>query len=152
MADVFASYGMPGTITSAVEAQVAAHAPLVPVHVAGFDDQPRMRPLPYRDSVGWLLLKHAVQLALVVAVVLFALHGGEAPLMALSYVATSLMMVGVFVIADRQRFQDRDPSFEILEILAPVPQPIQQPVVPPAPLAPLMEQMQAAIGHHVDVT
>lgn len=153
MADVFAGYGAPGTITGMVETQLAAHAPLVPVHVAGCDDQPRMRPLPYRDSVAWLLLKHVVQCALVLSVVIFAMHGDDAPLVAISYVGTSLLMVGVVVIADRQRFQDRDPSFEILEILAPAaPAPVAQPVARPAPLAPLVEQMRAAIGEHVDVT
>jgi hypothetical protein len=111
-----------------------------------------MRPLPYRDSLGWMLIKHVVQCTLVLSVVLFALHGDEAPAMALSYVGTCLLLVGVIVIADRQRFQDRDPSFEILEILAPEPVAIPPQPRRAAPLAPLVEQMHAVIGQRVDVT
>lgn len=153
MADVWAAYpAEAGSITGAVAAHMQAHAPLVPVHVPGFENEPRMRPRPYEDPLAWMLLKHAVQLALVYSVVMFAMHGGANPVMGISYIGTSLLLMAVFVFADRFRFTDRDPSFEIVEMLAPEPIPVAQHQMRPAPLAPLVQQMQVAMPPRVDVT
>lgn len=153
MADVWAAYPAEvGSITGAVASQLQAHAPLAPVYVGGFEDEPRMRPRPYQDPAAWALLKHAVQLALVYSVVMFATHGGGDPLLGLSYVATSLLLMAVFVFADRFRFMDRDPSFDIVEVLPPAAAPVTQHAMRPAPLVPLVEQMQVAMPVRVDVT
>jgi hypothetical protein len=146
MADVWASYPIAnGTLAAAVQDQVQQHAPLVPVHVAAPGTEPTMRPRPYRDPIEWLLLKHLVQAAFIAAVVVFVVQGGSAPLMSLGY-------VGVTTIADRLRFADRDPAFEIIEIIAPQPalMPMREPR--PAPLAPLVEQMQVVMPEAVSVT
>lgn len=117
-------------------------------------EQPRIRPRPWADPVEWLLVKHVVQLALVASVVLLVLQGGRSPLMSLAYVATALLLMVVVVLADRQRFRDRDPAFEIVELVAPAAPPAvtRRPVVQPGPLAPLMRQMHEALGAPVDVT
>lgn len=155
MADVFASFpGDAGALADAVQRQVHATAPLVPVHVhvPGFEDEPRARPVPYSDPLAWTLLKHLVQAALVGSVLMFVTHGGNDPMMALSYVATALLLMGIVVVADRLRFADRDPSMEIVEFIVPIqPQQVAQPR-PVAPLVPLVEQMQVAMTGHVDVT
>ena len=154
MSDVFGAYAhvAPGALSATVEAQLQSHAPLVPQQVHGFDDELRMRPLPYRDAPAWHLLKHGVQLALVASVVLFVVQGGRAPLMAFGYVGTALLLMVAIVVADRQRFQDRDPAFEILEVLVPEPRPLPTREMRPAPLVPLVEQMQVAMVDRVDVT
>lgn len=153
MADVWAAYpAQVGSITGAVAAQLQAHAPLAPTYVPGFEDEPRMRPRPYQDPVSWSLLKHAVQLALVYSVVMFATQGGGNPLLGLSYVGTSLLLMVVFVFADRFRFMDRDPAFDIVEVLPPTPAPAVQHAMRAAPLAPLVEQMHVAMPARVDVT
>jgi hypothetical protein len=72
--------------------------------------------------------------------------------MALAYAATALLLMGVMVIADRQRFNDRDPEFEIVEFIAPEPIPAPQPVVRHAPLTPLVHQMQVALPERIDVS
>lgn len=142
-----------GTLVDAVAERTHAHAPLTPVYVHDAPSaEPRMRPRPYVDPIQWLLVKHLVQLALVMSVVMFVVYGGRAPLMALGYVGTGLLLMGVIVIADRLRFSDRDPNFEIIELLAPDPVPVQQHVLRPAPLTPLVEQMQVAMQQHVTVT
>lgn len=155
MADVFSSFpGDPGVLAAAVQERVQAAAPLLPVHVhvPGFEDEPRVRPLPYRDPLAWSWLKHLVQAALVGAVLMFVTHGGNDPLMAGSYVATALLLVGIVVVADRLRFADRDPAMEIVEFIVPAqPQQAAQPR-PVAPLVPLVEQMQVAMAGRVDVT
>ena len=110
MADVWAelSAGGQGTLADAVAHRVEAHAPLVPVYVHdSLSAQPQMRLLPMVDPLAWSLLKHAIQAALVVSVVLFALYGGRAPLMALGYVGTGLLLMGVLVLADRH---EREPG------------------------------------------
>jgi hypothetical protein len=144
-----------GMLAEEIRQRIQAHAPLVPVHVASAaSDEPRMRPRPYEDPIEWLLLKHGIQLAFVASVVLFVVYGGRAPLLALGYVGTGFMLMGVLAVADRLRFLDRDPSFEIVEILAPEPAPQVHPqhVLRPAPLAPLVEQMQVALPEPVAVT
>ena len=143
-----------GLLAAAVQQRIdAAHVPLVPVHVprAGLEE-PRMRPRPYADALVWLLLKHGIQLAFVASVVMFALYGGRAPLMALGYVGTGFLLIGSMVIADRQRYEDRDPNFAIVEFIAPDPVPVAPREVRPAPLAPLVEQMQVVLPEPVSVT
>lgn len=153
MAGVWASYPVgTASLTGTVAAQLQAHAPIVPTYVPGFEDEPRMRPRPYQDPPAWSLLKHAVQVALVYAVVMFASRGDGDPLMGLSYVATALLLMAVFVFADRFRFSDRDPAFDIVEVLPPRPVPVTAHAMRPAPLAPLVEQMQVAMPTRVDVT
>jgi len=142
-----------GTLADAVAQRVQSHAPLVPVYVHDAPSaEPRMRPRPCVDPLGWLLLKHAIQLAFVGNVLMFAIYGGQAPLMALGYVGTGLLLMGVLVIADRLRFADRDPNFSIVEFLAPEPVAAPQHVMRPAPLAPIVEQMQVAMPERVSVT
>lgn len=154
MADVWGGFPADhGRLAAAVQRRVEAHAPLVPVHVQdAASSQPRMRPLPCVDPLAWSLLKHAIQLAFVASVVMFAVYGGRAPLMALGYVGTGLLLMGSMVIADRLRFADRDPSFTIIEFLAPEPAPAPQHEPRPAPLAPLVEQMQVVLPETVSVT
>lgn len=154
MADVWGSFpGGHGRLVDAVQQRVQQHAPLVPVHVPdAASAEPRMRPLPYADPIAWSLLKHAIQLALVASVVIFAIYGDHAPLMALGYVGTGLLLMGTLVIADRLRYADRDPSFAIIEFLAPVSAPVAVREMPPAPLAPLVEQMQVVMPETVAVT
>lgn len=142
-----------GRLVDAVQQRLTEHAPLVPVHLPDASSvAPRMRPLPYADPVSWMLLKHAIQLALVASVVVFALEGGRAPLMALGYVGTALLLMGTLVVADRQRYADRDPSLAIVEFLAPEPAPTLARETRPAPLAPLVEQMQVVLPEPVSVT
>jgi hypothetical protein len=149
---------------------VATHAPVVqhalmPVNVAPVQAQTDVlagaRPRPHADSVEWLLVKHLVQVALVASVVLLVIEGGRSPILALAYAATGLLLMGTMVIADRQRFADRDPDFQIVEFIAPVE--AQADVLshehhhaayamPHAPLAPLVEQMQGIMPARVDVT
>lgn len=153
MADVWASYPMAnGTLVAAVQDQVQQHAPLVPVHVAAPGTEPTMRPRPYRDPIEWLLIKHLVQAAFIAAVVVFIFQGGSAPLMSLGYIGTCMLLMGVTVIADRLRFADRDPAFEIIEIIAPQPALMPMPEPRPAPLVPLVEQMQVVMPEAVSVT
>lgn len=108
--------------------------------------------MPYADPIAWSLLKHGIQLALVASVVIFAIYGGKAPIMALGYVGTALLLMGTLVIADRLRYADRDPSFAIIEFLAPEPVPVVVHELRPAPLAPLVEQMQVVMPETVAVT
>jgi hypothetical protein len=154
MADVWGEFPSGhGTLVDAVQQRVQQHAPLVPVHVPdAASAEPRMRPLPYADPLAWSLLKHAIQLALVASVVIFAIYGDQAPLMALGYVGTGLLLMGTLVIADRLRYADRDPSFAIIEFLAPEPVPVIVREMRPAPLAPLVEQMQVVMPETVAVT
>ncbi len=154
MQHAFDSYaGVPaGQLAAHVAQQVQAYGPLVPQQVHGFDDELRMRPLPYRDSFEWTLFKHVVQLALIASVALFVLRGDQSPLLALGYAGTALLLLVSIVLSDRQRFRDRDPSFEILEVLTPEPRPLPQREMRPAPLVPLVEQMQVAMVDRVDVT
>ncbi len=154
MADVWGEFpNGHGRLVDAVQQRVQQHAPLVPVHVPdAASAEPRMRPLPYVDTLPWALLKHAIQLALVASVVIFAIYGDQAPLMALGYVGTGLLLMGTLVIADRLRYADRDPSFAIIEFLAPEPVPVVVREMRPAPLAPLVEQMSYALSERVDVT
>lgn len=154
MADVWGEFPSGhGRLVDAVQQRVQQHAPLVPVHVPDpASAEPRMRPLPYVDPIEWSLLKHTIQLALVASVVIFAIYGGEAPLMALGYVGTGLLLMGTLVIADRQRYADRDPSFAIIEFIAPEPVPVVVREMRPAPLAPLVEQMQVVMPETVAVT
>lgn len=150
--DVFASFPQaPGTLAAAVQERLGTQAVLVPQHVQGFDDEPRMQMRPYRDPLGWHLVKHLVQLALITSVVLFAARGGDG-LVGLGYMGTALLLMLVVVLADRMRFADRDPSFEIVEFLAPAPRPEPVPQPRIAPLVPLVEQMHVALGDRVDVT
>ena len=143
-----------GTLVDAVQQRVQQHAPLVPVHVPmPVVEEPQLRPRPCVDPLAWLLLKHGIQLAFVASVVMFAIYGGRAPLMALGYVGTGLLLMGSMVIADRLRFADRDPDFQIVEFIAP--EPLHVPMVQdvrPAPLAPLVEQMQVVLPETVSVT
>lgn len=140
----------PGHLTRAV-GQVLAPMNVGPVRDA--TEQGTARPRPYRDPLGWMVLKHVVQLALVGSVLLFVFSGGEAPMTALSYVATGLLLMGVIVLADRQRFADRDPAFEIIEFIPAPPRPVQaEPVVPRSTLVPLVEQMQTVLPERVAVT
>jgi hypothetical protein len=156
IADVFSSFpGDPGTLSAAVQQRVQQLAPLVPVHVhvPGFEDEPRARMRPYRDPAAWLWLKHAVQLALVAAVLMFVVRGGNDPALGLSYVATALLLMGCIAVADRMRFADRDPAMVILEMVAAEPRPrAASQARPLAPLVPLVEQMQVAMPPRVDVT
>lgn len=158
MADLWNEFPAdPGMLSSAVSQQLALNAPLLPVQVGPVMgdalDHPTARPMPYRDPVEWLLLKHLVQVALVGSVLLFVLHGGEAPMMALSYVGTALLLMGVIVLADRQRFSDRDPAFEFIEFIAPAPRPPEPaPAVRQGALVPLVEQMQEFFPERVSVT
>lgn len=113
------------------------------------------RPRPYRDEPLWWLIKSGVQLAFALMAVLFVLEGGELPLMAGSYAGTALLLVVAVVVADRQRFLDRDPAFEIVECLVPRPSPVagvraHEPR--PGPLATLAEQMASALPARIDVT
>ena len=129
---------------------------LAPMHVGPVVDaheQGTARPRPYHDPVAWLLLKHLVQLAFAGSVVLFVVNGGDAPTMALSYVATGLLLMGVIVLADRQRFNDRDPNFEIVEFIPAPPRPMPAaPAVQQGALVPLVEQMQSVLPERVSVT
>jgi hypothetical protein len=156
---------------------------LMPVNVAPVHAQTDVlagaRPRPHADSFEWLLVKHLVQLALVASVVLLVLEGGRSPILALAYASTGLLLMGTMVIADRQRFADRDPDFQIVEFFAPIeparsaapaPAPydmpysphVARPMVPEphvayaprphAPLGPLVDQMQGVMPAHVDVT
>ena len=156
MADVWGEFPSGhGRLVDAVQQRIQQHAPLVPVHVPTPDaaaSEPRMRPLPYADPIAWSLLKHAIQLALVASVVIFAIYGGKAPIMALGYVGTGLLLMGTLVIADRLRYADRDPSFAIIEFIAPEPAPVVVREMRPAPLAPLVEQMQVVMPETVAVT
>ncbi len=154
MADVWNDFPQGhGTLVDAVQQRLHQHAPLVPVYVADASaSEPRMRPRPCVDPLAWSLLKNAIQLALVGSVVMFALYGGRAPLMALGYVGTGLLLMGALVIADRLRFADRDPDFAIIEFLAPDPVPVVVHEMRPAPLAPLVEQMQVVMPETVAVT
>jgi hypothetical protein len=83
---------------------------------------------------------------------MFVVYGGRAPLAALGYVGTGLLLMASMVFADRFRFSDRDPNFEIVEFLAPEPVRVVQVEPNPAPLAPLVEQMQVAMPPHMTVT
>ncbi len=154
MADVWGEFPSGhGHLVDAVQQRIELHAPLVPVHLPDVASrEPRMRPLPYADPIAWSLLKHAIQLAFVVSVVIFARYGDQAPLMALGYVGTGLLLMGTLVIADRLRYADRDPSFAIIEFLAPEPAPVPVRELPRAPLAPLVEQMQVVMPETVAVT
>lgn len=154
MADVWGEFPSGhGRLVDAVHQRVQQHAPLVPVHLPdAAGTVPRMRPLPYADPIAWSLLKHAIQLALVASVIIFVLYGDQAPVMALGYVGTGLLLMGTLVIADRLRYADRDPSFAIIEFLAPEPIPVVVREMRRAPLAPLVEQMQAAMPESVAVT
>lgn len=130
---------------------------LAPVHVGpvlAANEQGTARPRPYTDPLGWMLIKHLVQLALAGSVLLFVLNGGEAPMMALSYVATGLLLMGVIVLADRQRFQDRDPNFDIVEYIPAPPRPVQaaEPVVPASTLAPMVDLMQQVLPERINVS
>lgn len=155
MADVWHAYpAATGMLAQAVEQQVANHAPLAPTYVhASPELGPSVRARPYRDTIGWSLVKHAAQLALIGAVLAFVRLGAGAPLLALGYVATALLLVGTVTLADRQRFLDHDPGLEIIEFIAPqrVPAP-EIPVLQRGPLVPLVEQMQIAMPEHVRVT
>lgn len=95
-----------------------------------------------------------MQLALVASVLLLVLQGGTLPTMALSYVGTGLLLMGVISITDRQRFLERDPAVEIVDVIAPatIPAPMPQQIVQPGALGPLMEQMQRAMPERVTVT
>lgn len=159
MADLWSEFPAdPGLLLGAVQDQVAMHAPLVPVvpplhELAREQSQPYARPKPWRDPLEWTLLKHAVQLALVASVVLVVLHGGRAPVLALSYAATGLLLMGVMVIADRRLFEGRDPAFEIVEFITPDPMPAPAtPAVRQGPLVPIVQQMQGVLPQHVEVT
>jgi hypothetical protein len=151
MADVWGEFpSEPGHLAQAV-GEILAPTHVGPVRDA--HEQGTARPRPYRDPIGWLVLKHVVQLALAGSVLLFVLNGGEAPMMALSYVATGLLLMGVIVLADRQRFADRDPAFEIIEFIPAPPRPVQaEPVVPASTLAPMVDLMHSVLPERVEVT
>lgn len=143
MEDVWRQFPQdPGPLVDAVAHGIAQAQP------------PEARPRPYQDPLEWTMLKHAAQLALAASVLLFVLQGGAAPLMALTYVATGLLLVVVVVVADRQRFGDRDPAFDIVEFVAPPPAPARpaMPAVRQGPLAPLALQMGVVLDCRVDVT
>lgn len=160
MADLWAEFpDVTGQLVGAVAHQVAMTAPAhphpgMPVQLAA---EPQTQPTtrPYADGLAWQLLKHVMQLALVASVLLLVLHGGEMPMMALSYVATGLLLMGVISVIDRQRYADHDVDFEVLAVVAP-PTHHQQPAVVPmvhvGPLGPLIEQMQHALPDRVSVT
>ena len=156
MADVWRSYGSdPALVAANVTRHIAFHAPLVPVHIAMPEhSEPFARPRPLRDSLGWSCAKHLVQLALVGSVVLLVLDGGDAPRMALSYVVTALLLMAVVTASDRQRVQDRDPAMEFVEFITPERPPAHAPAptLRPAPLTPLVEQMQSVMPERVRVT
>jgi hypothetical protein len=171
MSDVWHEFpAAPGALAPAVAQRVEAHQPLVPMNVGRVqeltDVAANLRVRPYADGLEWLLVKHLVQVALVASVVLLVLEGGRAPVLSLAYAATSLLLMGLLALADRQRFNDRDPDLGIIEFVAP-----QQPQVAahehphqhhahpqpqhyqrPAPLTPLAHQMQVVMPQHVDVT
>jgi hypothetical protein len=151
MADLWNEFpAEPGQLAHAVSATLA------PTHVGpvmGDIDGPTARPRPYVDPLPWLLLKHLVQLALVGSVLLFVLSGGKAPMMALSYVGTGLLLMGVIVLADRQRFLDRDPAFEIVEFIPAPPRPVEPtPAVPASTLAPMVDLMHQVLPERIEVS
>jgi hypothetical protein len=153
MADLWNEFpAEPGHLTQAVSA-VLAPAHVGPVYGEGLE-QPAARPRPYVDPLPWTLLKHLVQAAFAGSVLLFVLSAGKAPIMALGYVATGLLLIGVIVLADRQRFSDRDPNFEIVEFIAPPAPPVQQqaPAVPASTLAPMVDLMQSVLPDRLNVT
>lgn len=76
-------------------------------------------PPPLRETRTWFLCKHAAQLLLLTSVLVFVLEGGERPAMALSWVATGLLLVGATSVADRRRFLDHQPDFEIVASSSP---------------------------------
>jgi hypothetical protein len=161
MADVFASFDPATGLASQVQGRIAMpDAPLVPVVVADTPVEQRLRTLPHAEPVAWVLLKHAVQAALAASVVLFVVHGGTVPGMALAYVATGLLLMGTVVVADRMRFLERDlHAFELVDVVGPevaassIAHDVQVVSPPVAPLVPLVEQMQVVMpGGHVTVT
>lgn len=159
MADMWNDFpSEPGQLAGLVAQQVAALAPIQPQSAAQHDagSDPMARPRPYRDSLAWSAIKSLVQLALVVSVLIFVVDGGNAPLMALCYVGTGLLLMGAIVVADRERFTDRDPGFQIIEYVQP-PRAAQQsaasvPMATRAPLVPLAQQMHVAMPERVSVT
>ncbi|MCW2956217.1 MAG: hypothetical protein JWO69_1086 [Thermoleophilia bacterium] len=86
-------------------------------HVAEVAEPPRAR--PQGESLTWLMCKHAAQAMFVAAVLVFVFAGGNEPAMAISYVAASLMLLGGITLADRQRFLEHEPAFEIVHVHAP---------------------------------
>lgn len=157
MADMWNEFvGDPGQLAAEATHQ-APHqaAPTTPAPAPTATLAPRARPRPYSDSLAWTGVKAFVQLALVASVILFVLDGGDAPMMALSYVATAIFLMTAMVIADRERFNDRDPEFEIVEYVMPERVTASQPPVAlpvRAPLVPLVQQMQVVMPERVSVT
>jgi hypothetical protein len=99
---------------------------------------PAARRAPYRETVGWLLTKHLAQLAVMAAVLTFVLVGGDNPAMALSWIAASFLFLGSVTLADRGRFLDHEPGFEVVAVHQPAV--VQQPArvtLPPTAAMPL---------------
>lgn len=66
----------------------------------------RHMPTAVTESVGWLCLKHLVQVAFVGSVLLFVVRGGRDPWTGLLAVAIALSLLAVVTIMDRNRFLD----------------------------------------------
>jgi len=82
--------------------------------------QPRHSPLD--ESRWWMCVKHAAQLALVAAVMLFVVRGGEAPLMCIAWIGAAFTGLGSIVLVDRQRFRDAgfiDQQFDVVHVITP---------------------------------
>lgn len=110
---------------------------------------------PYRDSRGWLLLKHVVQAGFAGSVFLLVLLGGSSPALAIAYAATGLLLMSVMAVADRRRFEDAAPDFQVVEYVQPMPQQVQPapaPVRGPQDVVALIERLQAAMPDRVEVT
>lgn len=151
--DVFA--GLPGDsaqLVAVVQRSVQSAAPITPVHVAGSEYDPYAQMLPFSDSRVWMLMKNFIQLSVVAVVILFVVRGGNDPATSLVAVLSSLALLVVVVLSDRERFGDRDPSLPIVEIVhRELPVTVGQ-VETRAPLVPLIEQMHSSMPEKVQVT
>ena len=69
---------------------------------------------PYEETWSWRFTKHLAQLAVTASVLIFVFRGGEQPTMALSWVAAALLLLVSVVVADRGRFLDHQPDFQVV--------------------------------------
>jgi len=140
-----------GMLAPAIAHLVHLDAPIQLVD-ASRAQAPPVAPSPHRETFVWNALKSAVQSMVAVTAIVFVVSGDQAPALALSSAITCLLLMGVIVIADRQRFLDRDPGFEIVDLIAPVMAEIAPVPVLSSPLGPLAEHMAMAMPGRIDVT
>lgn len=122
-------------------------------------DEHHVRTTPLVEPLPWQLLKNIVQVGVVATAVAFVLSGATAAPTAASMALLSMLLMAAIAYADRQRFLDHGPRFQLVELVEPAPVPVSAPTpshLPPhrphATLGPLVEQMAAALPRGLDVT